>query len=700
VKRSRKREDIEGLRAIAVVFVLLWHAGVTQLPGGFVGVDVFFVVSGFLMTSILHREMNSNGRHRISILGFYARRARRLIPASTLTLAATAFAAWLILPITRWWEIGTDILASGFYVVNWRLADRSVDYLAQDNAPSPVQHFWSLSIEEQYYLVWPLVVFAVGWLIYRVFGGSPRIWILSVLAAVFAASLTWSILETSSDPGRAYFVTTTRVWELALGGLVAVSVVYFDRTPKYLAAGFAWVGVAVIIGTGFVLTTDVPFPGSVALIPTVATAAVIAFGPAAGNAGPGRPSGFGRPNAEGDKGLPYRQPIQLIGGLSYSLYLWHWPFIVIGGYFITDGLRDITVLEGLLLVAVSVIPAWLSYRFVESPFQHKRYFKDSTSRSLMIALFGLLIVAYSGGFLMSDPDARPNDGTASSIPYVAPGEEVQAYGAMVLGDSPRTSPAGKVVSNVERILPNPTQGANDNPPVYDDGCHRDQTQTDALPCTYGNAASGFTVALVGDSHAAHWVNALQYVAAERDWKLQSYTKSACPFLVGTVRGDQGQPYTSCVKWNENVRALLTGPNKPDLVVLSNSDYTVLSGGSMGEAMAPAWRALTDAGVPVIVLTDTPSSKLVVPECVAAHRDSLQDCVTSRGEALTKQGQSQREAAALAPGVELVDLNDWICPGDQCPAVIGETLVYRDKTHMTATYSRSLGPQLDKMIGAR
>jgi hypothetical protein len=479
--------------------------------------------------------------------------------------------------------------------------------------------------------------------------------------------------------------------------------IYFERVPKIIAATLAWVGVVVIIGTGLLLTTDVPFPGSVALIPTVATAAVLAFGPAAGAAGPASLFGIGK-RPKSSEELPYGQPFQLIGGLSYSLYLWHWPFIVIGGYAITDGLREITVAEGLVLVALSVIPAWFSYRYVERPFREKDYFKDSNRNSLGIALIGILVVTVSGALIMANVEARPSSGSYSSTAigdrHTAPGEAVTPFGAMVLGDDPRTSPAGKVVSRVDQISPDPAQGANDTSPVYADKCHRNETQSDATACNYGDPNADFTVALVGDSHAAHWVKALQYVAQKRDWRLHTYTKSACAFLEGTVSGRDGRPYTTCAQRNTAVKALLTGPDRPDLVVLANSDYTVLDGGSMPEAMAAAWKSLTDAGVPVVVLTDTPTSKFVGPECVVTHRDSLQDCATPRDEAIKKQGQSQREAAELVHAVKLIDLNDWICPGDPCPAVIGNTLVYFDMNHMTATYSASLGPQLDKAIGDR
>jgi peptidoglycan/LPS O-acetylase OafA/YrhL len=698
-----KRKDIEGLRAIAVLLVLLWHAGITQIPGGFVGVDVFFVVSGFLMTAILYREMTTSRRHRISISGFYARRARRLIPASTCTLAITAFAAWLILPVTRLWQTGWDIVSAGVYAVNWRLADQAVDYLAQGAAPSPVQHFWSLSVEEQYYVVWPLIIYAIGRAVLKL-GKSPRALAAVTLSAVFTFSLAWSIVETTMSPGRAYFVTSTRIWQLALGGIVAISAPYFDRIPTVIAAGLAWFGVVMILGTGLFLTGDVPFPGWVALVPTLATGAVLACGPAAGAAGPVRLFGLGR-RPKSPTELPYLQPFQLVGALSYSLYLWHWPFIVIGGYAITDGLREITLSEGLTLVALSAVPAWLSYCYVERPFREKDFFTESTRNSLVVALVGILVAATSGSLIMMARDARPDDAGAyrsqtTGVSGRGPEEEAKPFGAMVLGDTPRMSPAGRVTSRVDNISPDPAQGAFDTSPVYASKCHRDESQSDAAACTYGDPDADFTVALVGDSHAAQWVSALQYVAQQRHWRLKTYTKSACAFIAGTVYGRNGQPYDSCTQRNDAIRALMTGPDKPDLMVLTNTDYVLVDGGSMPNAMVTAWGPLIGMGVQVVVLADTPTSQYNVPECVSTHRDSLQDCATTRNVALAEQGQAQRQAAELAPEVQLIDLNDWICPGEECPAVIGDTLVYFDMNHLSATYSASLGPQLDKAIGPR
>ncbi|WP_193046318.1 acyltransferase family protein [Mycolicibacterium baixiangningiae] len=686
-KRRRKRKedkaafrpDIEGLRAIAVLFVLIWHAGVSWLPGGFVGVDVFFVVSGFLMTTILHREHVRYGR--ISVAEFYGRRARRLIPASTLTLLATGLATFLVLPDTRWRDIGLDIAAAGGYLVNWRLADRAVDYLAQDTAPSPIQHFWSLSIEEQFYIFWPLLIVLLAWVIKRT-GGSATAVTFAALVIIAAGSLAWSVYLTDADASRAYFVTTTRLWELALGGLVALAMPLFHKMPKMSAAALAWIGVAGILGTGFLLTTAVPFPGFIALIPTAATALVLAAGPAAGNAGPVR--------------ILANKPTQWIGGCSYSMYLWHWPVLVIGGYWITDGLREISVIEGVVLVALSVLPAWLSLKFVEDPIRRAETFVDSVKNSMALAFLGIGISVVVGLLVTAVVPRAPDAYQSSYVPSQS--DEVvaadQPMGAEVLGDDPLTSTAAALVDKVPSITPSPQAANADNPDVND--CQLNYTQVIPKFCEYGDKESDIEVALVGDSHAGQWIPAMEAVAAERGWKLVVATKSACPYLDIAVFSDNlNRPYDECRAWNEQMGAYLTGPGKPDAVVLSYGVYNTGDRNLLISGAQARWGPLVAQGTKVIVIRDTPAPGRNVPDCVAEHGDRLTACARSRDEALAKRDQSQAAAVEAVPGVQMVDLTDWICPGSQCSPVIGGVLVFRDNTHMTATYSRSLTPQLAK-----
>ncbi|HEY0700376.1 MAG TPA: acyltransferase, partial [Micromonospora sp.] len=313
--RRSFRGDIEGMRALAVILVLVGHAAPGLLPGGFVGVDVFFVISGFLITGLLVEELDRTGR--ISLAGFYARRARRLLPAAALVGLVSLLLAVLFLPKVRWADTGWDAVASALYAMNWRLAEQAVDYLAADNSASILQHYWSLAVEEQFYLLWPLllVVFAGGWRR----PGHPRrrlrpMLLVAALVVVAVPSFVWSVVLTQTDPARAYFVSTTRLWELALGGGLALAGARLRRMPAPVAAGVAWASVAAILAAAALLAPDHAFPGYLALLPTLGAAAVIAGGLVPGGAGPERVLGL--------------RPLRATGAVSYSLYLWHWPVLV------------------------------------------------------------------------------------------------------------------------------------------------------------------------------------------------------------------------------------------------------------------------------------------------------------------------------------------------------------------------------------
>lgn len=670
---SRFRPDIEGLRAIAVLLVLLWHAGVPFLPGGFIGVDVFFVVSGFLMTGILHRELVM--RQRISVLKFYARRARRLVPAGTVVLVVTAFATWAVLPATRWWDVGLDIGAAGAYVLNWLLAATSVDYLAQDAAASPVQHFWSLSVEEQYYFAWPLILVVAAWYIRRS-GATATACALGILGLAFVGSLAWSIYATNVQPGVAYFATTTRVWELALGGIVALSAQRFAQVSRQVSTALGWAALAAILATAVLLTTDVPFPGSVALVPTVATAVVLAVG-----------------NRGGVATAMNNPPTQAIGRLSYSLYLWHWPILVIGGYLITDGIASLSVPAGISLIILSVIPAALSYRFVECPFRDSTRLREVPSRSVGVAVAGIVIALVLAACLTGG--AKLAQHFAPEPQFTSDDSQI-TFGAAVIG-----SPGYDQVVNHE-ISPSPLLAGADNPPVYARGCQQPQSSSEPVACEFGDPASPITVALVGDSHAAHWVDALAYVADQRGWRLLTYTKSSCALVDAPVLY-RGAPAPKCTEWNGNVQAELAKV-KPSAVFVSNINYRLQSAGEddnereLTAAMARSWTALAATGTQVYVLRDTPASKFNPTDCLAGHLDEPQVCATPRDEAFGNRGLAQLDAAAISP-VTVIDVTASVCPSDPCSPVIGGVMVYRDKTHMTATYSRSLGPVLDRAAPA-
>ena len=678
--KSTFRGDIQGLRAVAVLLVMLWHAGLTALPGGYVGVDVFFVISGFLMTGLLYREASAD--RRISLWGFYARRARRLLPASALLIIFVAVASRAFLPPVRWGSIGRDLLASSLFGMNWQLSSQSTEYLAATLAPSPLQHFWSLGVEEQFYFIWPvlLLVFTIR---ARRRRDSLTPGVTLLLATITIPSLLWSIHLSSSNPGSAYFVTTTRLWELAVGGAVAVFASYLRRMPTPVALAVGWIGLAAAVAAGFIYDSHTMFPGYAAALPVLGTAAVIAAGPAAGAAGPGAVLGLA--------------PLRKLGDWSYSLYLWHWPVIVIA----TAKLGALSQSQGLAAVALSFLPALLAFYLVEEP---ARTAKGMRQTGDALAKGGLILLASSTAsvvFIVLTPTAPPAtavDITSAHRPSDGPGparkvQNVKHFGAQVLAASPLGDPAGVAVNNPGAFTPQPGQ--------REKGALCEATETsDALrTCDVGVLGSSVHVVLVGDSHAAQWISGLDEVAKERNWRLTLMTKDACPFA--NVRVSVRSP-ASCAAWNRNLAAYLAA-RPPAVVITSQHEYLVLaasgpldataSAGAMAQGLRSSYATLIAAGTKVLVLRNTPQPGINIEDCVSGNSGNVKKCAIPRSKAVNPVGAAQIAAAKGLAGASLIDLTNAICPNDPCAPVIGGVLVYRDTEHMTRTYGLSLAPRL-------
>ncbi|WP_426562358.1 acyltransferase family protein [Angustibacter sp. McL0619] len=690
VQEDRKgegfRPDVEGLRTIAIGTVLLYHAGISYVPGGFVGVDVFFVISGFLITGLLLRELRRSGT--ISLTRFYARRAKRLLPATAVVLAGTALMTIAFLPRISWRSIGGDIMAAAAYVVNWRLAAGSVNYLNEDQAVSPVQQFWSLAVEEQYYLVWPLLLLlAALWFRRRRAGQVTNgpLWV--GLAVIAIPSFIWSVYETAHNPSVAFFVTTTRMWELAVGAAVAIAATSLARLPSRVAAVSGWAGLALIGVSALVIHTSYPWPGALALLPTVGTALVIACGPASGRAGP--------------VALLGTTPFVWVGGLSYSLYLWHWPIVVVatehwGG--------RLTVAQGVFVIALSFVPAYLSLRLVENPFRYMPRLSRQPRTALAVgAAFTAVGILVGFGLRAAVPEVGVKPGTAKAA---------TAIGAEALGDHPRTSPAGIAVDRVDWMTPGPLQAADDVPVAYADDCQQTFAGTAPKMCEYGDKNSDRTVALVGDSKALQWLPALQAIAGQEHWRIVTYTKSDCAFTDALVTSDDGV-YDQCRTWNRKVQQALAA-HPADVVVTSSGKRVALLPGSRTnrsvEAMAGglqrAWRRVAAAGSQVVVIRDNPAPAGVdMDECVAENPNQLTRCTFDRTDGLRVSGGTpQLMAAPKVPEARLLDLTDAICPRQACAPVIGHVLVFRQGSHLTATYVASLasrlhGPLVDAMTAS-
>ncbi|CAN5376179.1 SGNH hydrolase domain-containing protein [soil metagenome] len=702
VRPKGYRPDIEGMRAVAIGLVLWYHAGLPFLPGGFVGVDVFFVISGFLITGLLIRELEKNGR--VSLSRFYARRAKRLLPATAVVLVATAFLTWLTTPVVQWRSFGLDIVGAATYVVNWVLANRAVDYLAEDVGVSPVQHFWSLAVEEQFYIVWPLLLIAVGWWVAKRSGAHLRPVMLVAILIVIVPSFLWSLYLTGANPERAFFVSTTRLWELGIGAFVAIGSVVWTKVPKVAAIAIGWVGLVAVVGSGMLVTTETAWPGYAALWPTLGTAAVIIAGFSSAGAGPDAVLGL--------------RPAVWVGGLSYSLYLWHWPILISA----KAQWGDLGPLQGLAVVAFSAIPAYLSYRYIENPMRFSPALSRSNRLTLSLGanftaigvLAGLMLVlvvpssaapsgdqqASQGAAAIASPDSQ--DGGDGGGDDAGSGDDASGAGA---------AEPGSVASlaNVEWFTPTAIDAVADIPPrPEEEGCQVDQVSAEPILCEYGDPDGDVTIAVVGDSKILQWQTVLEDIADEQGWQMISYTKSACAFSSG-MQLAKGKPYTSCAQWNEQVLDLVLEMD-PDLVLTTNrvnqaledpDDTGSRTNEAMVEAIVDTWEQLAAADIPVLSILDNPSPGITVYECVADNMDDLSACTFDRETGIeSSSAPGHQEAAQRVPGTRTIDIRDAICPQETCVPVIGNVLVYRQTSHITNTYARSLQAVLaDKLVPA-
>ncbi|MBN9552507.1 MAG: acyltransferase [Alphaproteobacteria bacterium] len=644
------RPEIQGLRGLAVAFVVIFHIWPAALPGGYVGVDIFFVISGFLITRLLTRMALSEGG--ISLVGFYVRRVRRLLPAAIVTLLVTLAGTLLFVSDAWWEETARQVMASALYVQNWRLAEQAVDYLGAEDAPSPVQHFWSLSIEEQFYIAWPVLMIGALWWARRR-GYSPVQTLTFVLGVILAGSLAVSVALTRSDPSWAYFVTHTRIWELALGGLLALVLDRFQPSGGVRTA-MAVAGMSAALASAMLFSRSTDFPGFKALLPTLGAALIIA----AGGIRVGR-----------FRGLDIAA-LRYIGDRSYSIYLWHWPLVI----FYVAQRGSIGMVDGVALIIATLFVSEFSYRFVEQPYRHSR--SSLAWRPLIDGTVAAgLCVAVAAG-LVHAIDRQPIDvSLIGSANYPGP--------AALLSSA--------AVPEGVRPLPPLSKIGSDVPVVYRMKCHQEQKGTDATGCRLGDPAGTRTIVVMGDSHAAQWVPAVDKIAKDRRWKLISFTKSACPVTRVTILED-GKPYEQCALWRERVLAEIA-KLKPDLVITSQSNYTSVAQDAMIEGLRSVWSELAGEGVRVVAIRNTPYSLFDPRDCLG----------TDPGKCVNPRSEVEREdilalAARSVTGVTVVDMNDALCGKDSCPAVVGNIVVLRDNHHLTATYALALAPYLAKAAG--
>ncbi|GAA1631173.1 acyltransferase family protein [Actinoplanes couchii] len=635
--RHTYRGDIEGLRAVAVLLVVLAHVGVPGTAGGFLGVDVFFVVSGFLITGLLRREIAGTGR--LDLARFYARRMVRLLPVATLVIVVTLAGAWFWSPPVRFATFAGDALAASTWTMNLRLDTAGTDYFG-DPAPSPFQHFWSLAVEEQFYLLWPLLLLA-----------RSRV----LLAGVTVASFAWSLYATS------YFGSPSRAWELGAGALLAL--LPFRREPW-----LGWAGLAIITAGALSFDETTPWPGVATLVPVLGTVAVIAAG--------------------GNRLLETR-PMRWLGRMSYGWYLWHWPLLVLAA--------PVSLPDRGGAAAVALGLAVLSHHLLENPVRRHRLWSVRPKLGLALGLVLAALAAALAGAGMVRPPGIPTHGSAPDTGRVvaAAGNPAARLHRLLVDANTATDLPGNLTPDFEEAV------AQRLAPQRD-GCHVGLTGPfrPRGDCSYTTGSR--TVVLFGDSHALQWFPTMEELARKRGWRLYSFTRSSCsPAGIALDERRAQSRYVECDRWRADVLARIARLQPAMLVVSSSVNYRQVLTGAPADPDA-VWQtgwvrslaALKRAAGQVVVLGDTPFLKVAPADCLSSNATNIAGCADPRAEVLPEpRWREIQRATAVAAGVPVVDPVPWLC-ADRCPLVVGDTMVYRDSNHLTEAYARLVAPVLE------
>jgi peptidoglycan/LPS O-acetylase OafA/YrhL len=604
--------QIQALRAVAAVLVVIYHAKVTS--GGYIGVDIFYVISGFLITGLLLRELDGTGS--LALKAFYLRRVKRLLPASFFVLFVTAIVAWTVYPTTLRHGLGKDVAAAGAYVSNYLFALWQMDYQNLNATPPVVIHYWSLAVEEQFYLFWPFIILAL----YR-FGARRAVFI--GVAAITIASFLLSLFLTPREPIWSFYSLPTRAWELGIGALL----LFIPKRIRF-SSNYGWAALALILYGTLTFTDKTPFPGTAALVPVIGTA----FAIASLNNWPRAMNRFGN-----------LKIVQWLGEISYPLYLWHWPVLVIPS--VAWG-RSLVAYELLICVLLTALLADLTHRFIEDPIRYSKPHPKLVIKSGAAATAASLIM---GGAI-----------------YLSFNDEIKL-------DNGRSYSVSELIKR---------------PVIYDDNCHVNNGETVSPECTYGDRGAKRKIVLFGDSHAAQWFPALERLANENNFELISLTKSACPGPA-VEKVDSGEyKNADCFAWRDNSLERIA-KLKPYAVIFSGFQHFQVPDGY--SSRREWWQAgqkrtlnsLRGNATHIVYITDTPHPQQDIPACLAGG--VISDC-----------DDSERSEAISIPGLKAVNPTPWLC-SDKCSSVIKENVAYRDGSHISIAMSESLAKPLGQAL---
>jgi len=680
------RHDLDGLRGVAIALVAIFHVWFGRVSGG---VDVFLALSGFFFGSSVLRSVLTPGTV-LSPWPTIKRLARRLLPALVVVLAVSAVLTIAIQPQTRWETFADQTLASLGYYQNWELAATASNYLRASEAVSPLQHIWSMSVQGQFYISVLLLMYGLAALLRRRLGSNRlRTVFVALLTGLAVASFGYAIIAHQTDQVTAYYNSFARAWELLLG-VLAGALIPFIAWPMWLRTALATIGLAAILSCGALIDGVRQFPGPWALVPVGAAMLLILAG---ANRGALRST---RDRLPAPNRLLAIRPLVTLGSMAYSLYLWHWPLLIF--WLAYTGGSHAGFLDGLVILLVSGVLAYLTMRFVEEPLRYQRPRAIRRSRLRRPAIVGGTAVTLLAVAL-----------TATSFTWREHVAAQRGSGKELAGLTADSYPGARALIDHAKVpqlpfRPTVLEAQDDVPESTNDGCISDFDNAGIINCSYGDISATRTIALAGGSHAEHWITALDALGKEHHVKVVTYLKMGCPLTTDPlplVMGDN-RPYPKCRQWNGRVMARLIA-DRPDFVfTTSTRPWNTKPGDTMPGTYLGIWKAFSDAGIPVLAMRDTPwltrNGKPFMPaDCLAKGGDAV-SCGIERAAVLSDRNQTL-DFVDKFPGMKALDMSDAVCRDDYCRAIEGNIQVYHDAHHLSATYMRTMTPELGRQIGA-
>jgi len=721
------RKDIQALRALAVMAVFVYHLRPSALTGGFVGVDVFFVLSGFLISAHLFSEFAKTGK--LNVLKFWARRAKRLLPASLVVLFFTAVSVWYFAPAALQERFYRDIGAATFYFANWVFAADSIDYLAADNSPSIVQHFWSLGVEEQLYVAWPLILLA-GWLVFGARLGFKAFGL--ILGSITVLSFAYSSWLVYDNNPVAYFSTFSRAWQFGAGALLALAMrprtsnsnsssessssalaafglarldfSRFGLSSTVLSHVASWVGWLSLVWFMFVFEATDGFPGWYAVVPVLATLLIIWAGDPKSRLSPAW--------------FLHLRPVQFLGDASYSIYLWHWPLIVLVGF----SYSVIPVRVAVMILVATLVLSALSMRFVENPFRFGDFAKKLAPNKVFFSVATTMVLLFTSTQVASAQVVQQLEIARQQAAETTQKLLERAEETSVDGDS-ATEIVWDSISCMgpaffaepdcagfewETIIPAVgtwEDTAHDVEPLErigsEKGCLAWGDSYDLIECVFGKRG-GTKVALIGDSHAYHWLPAFSRAAEAEGWELHFLARAGCP-ANAVARDAAGDHVRGCFDWMEQLDQWAESTTGLDHIVIANfAGSRFVGAGDFGTKQPAAvagyqeaWAPLIATGAEVLIMKDTPFISQDAWDCVVANADNMSKCDVPLSQIEATFDNSA--AAAADAGLGVIDLTSLFCRDQMCPMSVGGIRVYRDSNHMSGTFSFLLSPYLAREL---